>query len=90
MRVKFRKGMQRRFLKKILTNVNCPSLRAFLQFGFDVPYSTLKNYYCESRCLPNGLFEELCSFGKIDKADLKFSLIDDNWGRIDGGKKSRR
>jgi hypothetical protein len=89
-RVKFKKGEQRNFLKKVLENVNCPSLRAFMQFGFDVPYSTLKNYYSEVRFLPESFFRELVEFGKIDLKAFEFELIEGNWGQIKGGIKSKR
>ncbi len=78
------------FLKQVLINLNCPSLRAFMQFGFDVPYSTLKNYYSEERLLPHGLFCDICFLAKIDKEKLKVVLMEKNWGQIKGGRKSRR
>ena len=34
------KGPQRKFLKKVLEELNCPSLRALNQFGFDIPDTT--------------------------------------------------
>lgn len=90
MRVRFQRGGQRKFLRNVLKNINCPSLRAFLQFGFDVPYSTLKNYYSEKRCLPENFFNELCTFGKINKKNINFSLVEENWGKVKGGKKRRK
>ena len=78
------------FLKQVLINLNCPSLRAFMQFGFDVPYSTLKNYYSEERLLPNDLFCDICFLAKIDKEKLKVILMEKNWGQIKGGRKSRK
>lgn len=89
-RVKFRKGQQRKFLKQVLDRMNCPSLRELISRGFDVPYSTLKNYYNESRNLPENLFSDLCNFSGIDKSKLKFELLDENWGQVRGGKKGRR
>ncbi len=90
MRVKFEKGMQREFLKRVLIKVNCPSLRAFLQFGFDVPYSTLKNYYSELRLLPKSFFEELCDFAFLNKEDFDFEVLEDSWGQVKGGTRGRR
>lgn len=89
-RVKFRQGKQRMFLKQVLINLNCPSLRAFMQFGFDVPYSTLKNYYSEQRLLPYNLFNDICFLAKIDKEKLKVVLLEKNWGQSKGGRKSKR
>jgi len=89
-RIKFKKGEQRKFLKKVLEELNCPSLRALNQFGFDIPYSTLKNYYNESRFLPDSLFDDLCEVSNIDKGDLDYDVVDENWGKIKGGKISRR
>ncbi len=89
-RIKFESGEQRSFLKKVLFNSNCPSLRAFLQFGFDVPYSTLKNYYSEKRLLPEKLFYDLCAFSKINPSELNVLFVDEHWGQIKGGKVSKR
>ncbi len=86
MRIKFRRGGQRAFLNLVVKKLNSPSLRGILQFGFGVPYSTLKNYYNESRVLPEGLFDDLCIVSKIDKSTLKFKIIDENWGKVKGGK----
>ena len=85
-RVKFRKGEQRKFLKKVLEELNCPSLRALNQYGFDISYSTLKNYFTEERLLPEDFFKDLCYLSKIKKEELDFEFIEDNWGQIKGGK----
>lgn len=90
MRVRFGKGEQRKFLKKVLEESGCPSLRAFDQFGFDVPYSTLKNYYNESRLMEKGFFLRLCEFAGVDFKKMDVEYLDENWGRIKGGKKSRK
>jgi len=65
-------------------------LRGLLQFGFDVPYSTLKNYYNESRLLPEDLFDDLCDVARIDKAELEFEEVEENWGKVKGGKIGKR
>ena len=84
-RVKFRKGEQRKFVQKVLDNLNCPSLRAFLQFGLDVNYSTLKNYFVEDRLLPENLFKDMCYLAKVDIGNLNVEYLDENWGQIKGG-----
>jgi len=84
-RIRFRKGGQRRFLDLVVVRLKFPSVRGILQFGFEVPYSTLKNYYNESRLLPLDFFEELCEVAGISKKDLRFELVDENWGRAKGG-----
>jgi hypothetical protein len=89
-RIKFKRGEQRKFLKNVLEKTHCPSLRSFLQFGFDIPYSTLKNYYNESRTLPKNFFEDLCYLSKINVKSLDIDYFDENWGKVYGGKKSRR
>lgn len=90
-RVKFgEKGEQRKFLKLVLERVNCPSLRAFEQFGFDVPYSTMKNYLSEQRLLPEELFREFLRFAKLKEGDFSFEFLGENWGRAKGGKISQR
>ena len=85
MRIKFKKSGQRKFLDLVIERLNAPSLRGILQFGFDVPYSTLKNYYNESRLLPESLFDDLCEVAGIDKDELSFEFIDENWGKVKGG-----
>ncbi|MBS3084968.1 hypothetical protein J4411_03590 [Candidatus Pacearchaeota archaeon] len=89
-RIKFKKGRQRGFLMEVLRKMDCPSLRALNQFGFEIPYSTLKNYFGESRTLPEKFFNDLCYLSKLNKNNLNFEIIHENWGKIKGGKKSRR
>ena len=89
-RIKFRKNMQRKFLKKVIENLNCFSLRGLLQHRFDIPYSTLKNYYTEKRTLPETFFKDLCYISRINPTSFKISYLDNNWGQIKGGKKSKR
>jgi hypothetical protein len=84
--VKFGKGKQKEFLKKVLENSNCPSLRSLLQYGFDVKYSALKNYYSEIRLLPEELFNNLCYFAKIPPEGLSIIYLDENWGQVKGSK----
>ncbi len=86
-RVKFRKWEQRKFLKEVLEKTNCPSLRAIAQFGFEIPYSTLKNYFNESRTLPEIFFKDLCHLSKINLGKFNFEYFGENWGQIRGGKK---
>jgi len=85
-RIRFKTKRQREFLKLVIDKLNAPSLRGILQFGFNVPYSTLKNYYNESRLLPEDLFNDFCEVAEIDKDNLNFELIEENWGKIKGGK----
>ena len=87
-RIKFRKGGQRKFLDLVIERLNAPSLRGVLQFGFDVPYSTLKNYYNESRLLPENLFDDFCEVARIDKGELSFEFVEENWGKVKGGRVS--
>jgi hypothetical protein len=89
-RIKFLdKGAQRAFLIELLKRVSCPSLRAFEQFGFDVPYSTLKNYFVEARLLPEELFFNFVTLGKFELKNLKFQVLEENWGRVKGGKSKK-
>lgn len=87
-RVKFKKGEQRKFIKDVLEKLNCPSLRALNQFGFDISYSTLKNYFVESRLLPEDFFRDLCYLAKINVDDLDVKFLEENWGQVKGGKGS--
>lgn len=89
-RIQFRKGFQRRFIKKVLDEINCPSLRELINRGISVNYSTLKNYYCEERLLPEEFFLSLCEIAKFNTNNFNFKILDKNWGQVIGGKKSKR
>jgi hypothetical protein len=90
MRVRFKGNGQRKFLDMIVSRLNSPSIRGLLQFGFNLPYSTLKNYYNQSRLLPESLFIDMCELANFDRSSLKFDLVDDNWGRVKGGRIGKR
>jgi hypothetical protein len=89
-RVKFRKGQQRKFLKNVLEKINCPSLRELIKRGFDLNYSTLKNYHNESRLLPEDFFKSLCELSGISEDKLKIIYLDKNLGQSKGGRISKR
>ena len=89
-RVKFKKGMQRKFLKNVLNMINCPSLRELINRGFEIPYSTLKNYFNESRSLPKDFFNDLCYMAGINPDSLEVEYLNNNWGQIKGGKTCRK
>ena len=89
-RVKFRKGEQRKFLDLIINKLNCVSLRGILQFGFEIKYASLKNYYTERRLMPRNLFESLCRIAKINTSDFKINYLDENWGQVKGGRIGRK
>ena len=89
MRIKFKQGEQRKFLDLVVQRLNCISLRGILQFGFDIKYDCLKNYYCERRLFPSDFFDDLCYLAKINKKNLNIIYLRDNWGRVNGGKKGR-
>ncbi len=87
MRIRFLKdGGQRAFLDEVIEKLNAPSLRGLLQFGFDVKYSTLKNYYVEDRLMPKGLVEDFCGIAGIDFGGLDVEEIGESWGKVLGGK----
>jgi hypothetical protein len=89
-KVKFLHGKQREFIKKVIEKINCPSLRELINRGIEVNYSTLKNYYNEDRLIPEVLFNELIEISGLNKNEFDFEIIDENWGQIKGGKKSRK
>jgi hypothetical protein len=89
-RILFHKGEQRKFLDLVVERLNCISIRGILQFGFDMPYATLKNYYIERRLIPKSFFESLCHIAKIEREKLEVRYVNGNWGQVIGGKKSRR
>jgi len=87
MRIKFRKGEQRKFLIEVLKKIGCPSLRALNQFGFGIPYSTLKNYFSEKRTLPESFFDDLAYLAKVDLTTLHLEKVSESWGQVKGGRK---
>jgi len=87
MRVKFRKGEQRKFLKEVIVKANLPSIREIINHLVDVKYSSLRNYYIERRLLPLELFEELCHLSDMSKDNFNVKIIDEHWGQVKGGKK---
>ena len=89
-RILFPRGEQRKFLDLVVARLNCISLRGILQFGFDIPYATLKNYYVERRLIPRGFFDSLCHMAKIDVSRLNVKYVDSNWGQVLGGKNGKR
>jgi len=86
MRIKFQKGKQREFLNLVVNRLNCVSLRGILQFGFDISYNSLKNYHTERRLLPKEFFDDLCYVSKLNQKDLNVKYLEDNWGKVKGGK----
>lgn len=90
MRISFKKGKQKEFIKKVLESTGSPSLRELINRGIDVKYNSLKNYSSERRFLPSQLFEELLSLSGLNKSSFSFEMVDENFGQILGGKKSKR
>lgn len=91
MRIRFlREGGQRVFLDLVIEKLRVKSLRGLLQFGFDVPYSTLKNYYAGVRLMHRGLVEDFCEVAGVEFGGLDAEEVEENWGRVLGGKVGRR
>jgi len=88
MRIKFRTGMQQKFLDLVIANANSPSLRGLMQFGLKINYQTLKSYYNENRTLPEDFFNDLLILAKTDRRSVKVKLLKENWGQAKGGKRS--
>ena len=86
MRIQFKEDKQREFIKKVLTNLGCPSLRSLKQHGIEINYQTLKSYYSEERTLPESLFNDLCKLAKLNNENFQFKIINENWGQTLGGK----
>ncbi|NCN51631.1 hypothetical protein GW931_01325 [archaeon] len=89
MKAKFPLGKQRDFIKKVLEILGCPNLKELINRGVDVNYNSLKNYYCERRVITLNLVENLCNLSKLEKKDLVFEILDNNWGQVKGGKRTR-
>jgi hypothetical protein len=81
-----KKFSQRKFLKLCIKKLNVNSLHSLLQFGFNVRYSALKNYYSERRLLPIDFFLDLCHLAKINPAVFKVNYVSKYWGQVKGGK----
>lgn len=91
MRIRFlKRGHQRVFLDLVIESLNSPSLSGLLQFGFDLKYSSLKNYYSERRLMSMDLILEMCEVAKLDFDSLEVEEVGENWGQIKGGKVGRR
>jgi len=89
-RIRSKLGGQKKFLDLVIARLRSPSLRGILQFGFGVPYSTLKNYYNEDRLLPEDFFDDLCEVAGVDKNELEFEIVGGGWGQVKGGKLGKR
>ena len=89
-RIKFRKGMQRKFIDLVILKTLAPSLRRLLQYGLKVDYSTLKSYYNENRTLPEDLFEDMLILARLDEKSFSVVHLREYWGQSKGGKKSRK
>jgi hypothetical protein len=90
MRIIFQKKHQKIFLRNVLKKMNCPSIKELKNRGIEATYSTLKNYFNNQNSLPFELFETLCFLSKVDKNKFNFEIVEDNFGQIKGGKKSKR
>lgn len=91
MRVRFlKKGGQRAFLNLVIERLRAASLRGLLQFGFDVSYSTLKNYYVGVRLMPKELVLDFCEVAGIDYAGLDVEEVEEGWGQRLGGKGKKK
>ena len=90
MRIKLIGQTQRKFLDLVVEKLSCGSLRSILQYGLDTSYASLKNYYSGRRLLSKDLFNDLCRLAKIDLGEVKYSEINDNWGKVKGGKNGKR
>jgi len=91
MRIRFlEKGGQREFLDLVIGKLNAPSLGGLLQFGFNVKYSTLKNYYAEVRLMPKDLVLDFCEVAGVEFGGLSVEEVGENWGKIKGGRIGKR
>ena len=89
MRVQFRKGEQRKFLKEVIARANLPSVRELVNRLADVKYSSSKNYYTERRTLSKELFDSLCQISDFNN-NFKITFLEDNWGKVKGGKNKKK
>ncbi len=91
MRIRFlKKGGQRVFLNLVIVKLKSPSLRGLLQFGFNIKYSSLKNYYSEVRLMPKDLVLDFCEVAGVEFGGLSVEEVGENWGKIKGGRIGKR
>ena len=90
MRIKLKNMSQKEFLDLTVERLSCGSLRGILQYGVEVSYSCLKNYYTERRLFSKAFFNNFFRLAKINMKKEEYFELDENWGRVKGGKKSKR
>ncbi len=84
-RVLFPLDKQREFIQNVCKE---KSLRKFLYDNkIEISYSAFKKYYSERSTMPLRVFDLICEIGKIEKSNLDFKIINENWGAVKGGKK---
>lgn len=89
-KILFKKNKQKQYFKLVIKNLNSTSLRGLLQFGINTNYSALKNYNSQRRLIPRDLFEDLNHLAKINPKKLNIIYLKENWGKVKGGKISKR
>ena len=86
MRIRFKDGELKNFINELIINENI-TLRE-LSSVLSVNYSTMKNFYQETRTVPYNIIEDMC---KKYRLDFPYNQIEkellNNWGQIKGGKK---
>lgn len=86
MRILFKKGEQKKFLKKVCVKLEMNLKK--ISLDFEIPYEALKKYYSERRTLPINVANILSDKSKIDwKRFQVIKYLDDSWGQSKGGKK---
>lgn len=85
MRVKFNLGQQKLFLNYVMQK-NSWNLRELAERS-ETGYELIKKYHQEKCFISSDLFFKLSKLGKINSKNLDIELLDDNWGKIIGGKK---
>jgi len=89
MRIRFKKGMQKKFLEEVCKEMNM-TLRKFSHVyknDLDVSYSAMKRYRNETRLLSLGTAQFLTKKSGIYWKRFGIEkIISDNWGAVKGGK----
>lgn len=83
-RVRLNKGQQKGLIIGLAKKLG--SVRKVAD-KFNLPYSTMKNYFEEVNLLPEDLFYKILNMLNIKKEGLKVNYLSFNWGRILGGKR---
>lgn len=84
MRIKFEKEQQKFFLNYAMQKLNC-NLRE-LSERIKVDYERMKKYHQEICFFEDKIFYKICKISGINFKKISFEKLENNWGKVKGGK----